>query len=182
MRGKASRLEIKWWDRKLVTRSLLTGAIFFIVFWGLAKRMEPPKGYVFERLPVISGIYKCCDAGGRYSKSWIGSVQVNCIGFSYYQLGTGRNDCGLKNELNGLIVDAVQVIVPTIWGASPLISKISSGSIVHYEISDQRMRDLWISGSHSNGLLIAFIFVAVLHGMQMIFIDRKIQNFKGNKK
>ena len=72
MSEAAKPQEIKWWDKRLLTRSTLLGFVLFGLFWALAERAKPPEGYVFERLAPISSVCKCCEAGGRYSKSWVG--------------------------------------------------------------------------------------------------------------
>ena len=72
MSEAATLQEIKWWDKRLLARSTLFGLALFGLFWALAERAKPPEGFVFERLEPISGVYKCCEAGGRYSKSWVG--------------------------------------------------------------------------------------------------------------
>ncbi len=167
-----AQTEIKWYDRKLLTRSALVGFVFFAIFWGLAKRTAPPENFVIERLPAISGIYRCCDAGGRYSKSWVGSEIVFCLGISYYQLSTGRDDCGLRQELNNNFVDVDQLLVPTIWGASPMVSGISSKGFKYYELGDELMRKRWIVGSRTNAVTLAFILSVIFHGAQLILIDR----------
>lgn len=176
------RIEIKWYDKKLLIRSALLGLMLFTVFWGIAKREEPPEGHVFERLPAISGVYRCCEAGGRYSKSWVGRRGVNCQGFSYYHLGTGRNDCGFKEQLDGVQVVVEQVLIPAYDGPLPLVSKIGAGGNTYYEISDGRIRELWINGSQKNAFTLAFILGAVFHGAQLILIGRQIRKFKGNTK
>jgi len=76
--------EVKWYDKRLLMCSTVFGLICFAIFLYLAKRAEPPEGFVFPRAPTISGIYKCCEAGGRYSQSWVGDQGVNCRGFSFF--------------------------------------------------------------------------------------------------
>lgn len=174
--------EIKWYDKKLMIRSTLVGLTFFAIFWGLAKRAEPPEGYVFERLPTISGVYRCCEAGGRYSKSWVGSTIVFCLGSSYYQLSTGRDDCGHKEELDGRLVDVDQVFIPTIWGPSRTAVRLSTQGHNFYEVTDERLRQIWISGSQTNAFTLAFILAAIFHGAQLILIDRQTRKSKGNTK
>ncbi|MGI4777800.1 MAG: hypothetical protein ACRYGA_06715 [Janthinobacterium lividum] len=165
--------EIKWWDRKLLFRSLLVGLVFFGIFWGLAKRAEPPEGYVFERLPPVSGIYRCCDAGGRYSQSWVGGESINCKGLSYYHIGTGRNDCGLKEQLNGLFVNVEQIFVPAYDQPLRLVSKISLNGRVYYARNDQLIRERWIAGSKDDAFLLGFIIFVVFHTSQLIYLVRQ---------
>ena len=179
---KESSKEIKWHNKTLLIRSTLIGLMLFAIFWGLAKRAEPPEGYVFERLPSISGIYRCCEAGGRYSQSWVGPQGVNCRGFSYYHLGTGRNDCGFKEQLDGVLVTVEQVLVPAYDGPLPLVSRIDVRGETYYEVGDKRIREIWIEGSQTNAFTLAFIFAVIFHGAQLIFIDHQTRKSKGNTK
>ena len=181
MNTELVRIEIKWNDRNLLARSVLVGLILLVVLWCAIKRVEPPEGYVFMRLPSISGIYKCGDAGGRYSKSWVGGVGVNCHPISYFEfLGTNRNDCGFKEELSGREVQVVRVITPSAGARSPLVVNISSNNKILYDLSDQRLRELWIGGSISGALTISFILSVIFHAAQMIFVTRDAK--KGEKK
>lgn len=173
MSDVASPQEIKWWDQKLLFRSLLVGLVFFGIFWGLAKRAEPSEGHVFERLPTVSGTYRCCDAGGRYSQSWVGDESINCKGFSYYHIGTGRNDCGLKEQLNGLIVNVEQIFVPAYDQPLRLVSKISLDGRVYYARNNQLIRERWIAGSKKDAALLGYIFFIVFHASQLIYFSRK---------
>jgi hypothetical protein len=181
MSEETSPSEVKWWNKKLLARSALVGLAFYGLFWALAERAKPPEGHVFERLPTISGIYKCCDAGGRYSQSWVGGIGVDCLGFSYYHIGTGRNDCGLKEKLNGLVVEADRVLVPAYDGPLPLISKITSGGYTYYEQSDQRIRELWISGSNGGASTLGWLIFLIVHFIQLVYFDRKFKKSQGDK-
>jgi hypothetical protein len=117
MNDEAPKTRVRWWDWKLLTRSALMGLAFYGAFWALTKKVEPPEGYVFERLPTINGIYKCCAAGGRYSQSWVGSSPVNCLGFSYYHIGIPLISQGADRLVGGLgndcyfVDDAGDVVV-----------------------------------------------------------------------
>ena len=164
--------EVSYWDRRLLARAILVGVVFFVIFLGLAKQAEPPVGYVFKRLPVVGGVYRCCEAGGRYSKSWVGPLHVNCLGFSYFHMGRGRNDCGKVAELNGRSVAVERALLPAYDGMLPLVSKIASGGMVCYELSDQEMRDLWISGSHRDATF-GFTLGLIFHFFQLVFLSRR---------
>lgn len=172
--------EIKWYDKKLLIRSTLVGLIFFAILWGLAKRAEPPEGFVFERLPAISGVYRCCEAGGRYSKSWVGSTIVFCLGSSYYHIGTGRNDCGLKEQLDGVQVTVEQVLVPAYDGPSPIVAKIDAGGRTYYDKTDQRIREIWIHGSFFDATF-GFTLAMIFHFFQLIYFNRKSNKYQGKE-
>jgi hypothetical protein len=156
--------DIKWYDKRLVIPSLIIWLVLSGVFYALAMRHKPPEGFVFERAPVLSGIYKCCEAGGRSSASWVGSTAVNCRGFGYYEfLGTNRNDCGFKEQLNGHPVEVNRVYLPSSGDRSPLGVRITSQDQTYYDVSDQRIRELWVSESTSGAGLLAFILALIVH-------------------
>lgn len=166
--------EISWWDRKYLTRSLAFGLLAFIFFWVLVERAKPPLNFKFERVPVISGIYSCCSSGGRSSKSMVGNISVNCATISFYEfLGTGRNDCGLKDSLNGQVVEAVGAITPSFGSRDPLTVQISSQGRIYYEINDERLRQLWISSSISGAFTLGFLSFIIFHAIQLIVLGQK---------
>ena len=181
MSEETSPSEVKWWNKKLLARSALVGLAFYGLFWALAERAKPPEGYVFERLPAISGVYKCCDAGGRYSRSWVGDQVVECLGFSYYQLGTPRNDCGLKEKIDRRHVEVIQALIPTYRGAYPLVVQITSGGYTYYEQSDKRIRELWISGSNGGASTLGWLILLIVHFIQLVYFDRKFKKSQGDK-
>jgi hypothetical protein len=182
MSERTSPSEVKWWNKKLLARSALVGLAFYGLFWALAERAKPPEGHMFERLPTISGIYKCCDAGGRYSKSWVGGTGINCSPVGFYEfLGTNRNDCGLKERLNGRPVDVVRAMTPSFGNRDPLVVQISSDGATYYGLSDARLRELWISSSRSAALTLGFVLFVIFHTTQLIYLDRKINKSKEEK-
>ena len=174
--------EIKWHNRKLLLRSFVCGVIFLVLFCGLAKRAEPPEGYLFERLPAINGVYKCCEAGGRYSRSWIGHKTVVCAGFTYYPfLGTNRNDCGFKAQLDGQPVEAVETYVPSLTVSDSVVIKLKTPDITYIDLSDAKIRERWISGSMNASITLASIFAVIFHGVQLIRSRQKIKNLLDKK-
>jgi hypothetical protein len=180
MSDEAPKTEVKWWNKKLLIRSALVGLMSFGLFWGLAERVKPPEGYVFERLPAISGTYKCCESGGRYSKSWVGGIGINCSPIDYYEfLGTNRNDCGLKEQLNGRPVEVIRAVTPSLGDRSPLVVQISSNGQAFYQLNDKRLRELWISGSRISAFTLGFILAAIFHSAQLIYLDRKLNKSIG---
>ena len=160
--------QLQWWDRKIFVRSV---AAFVAVLVGLLawiEHVKPPEGYEFEKLPLLTGIYKCCEAGGRYSASWVGGTQVVCSPVSYFVfMGTPRNDCGLKGQINGVSVEVTRAVLPSLTNRSPLATRITSGTQVHYEIDDRKLRLLWIDSSRRASFSIAIIFFIILYGAQM---------------
>lgn len=176
--SQSEPVKIKWWNKKRLLSSAAVGAIFGIVFFLIAKNSEPREGVKLEKLPPLHGIYKCCDAGGRYSQSWVGHVAVNCIGISYYQVGTGRNDCGLKEQLNGKPVEAIQTLIPTYHGKSPIVTEISSGGTIYRSRNDDEIREQWIRESKSDSIAMSFIVFAIFNLIQLIIASKKANRQK----
>jgi hypothetical protein len=163
--------DVKWYDTRLMIPSLIIAPLLFLLFYTLAMRHKPPEGFVFERAPVLSGIYKCCEAGGRYSASWVGNELVDCRTVGYYQfLGTNRNDCGLKAELNGRTVEVVLAYIPSSGDRSPLGVRITSQGQTYLDVNDQEIRERWISASTSGAVTLAFIFTMLLHGVHGMYL------------
>ena len=153
---------IKWYDKRLLIPSLLIWLVLSGVFYALAMRHKPPEGHVFPREPVISGKYKCCEAGGRYSASWVGATQVNCRGYAYHDIGTGRNDCDLT-QLNGHFVEATRIYMPTAWESGPITVRITAYGQTYLDVSDEQIRERWIRESTSAAVLLAFILALIAH-------------------
>lgn len=182
MSDELPKTEVKWWDKKVLIRSALVGLAFYGLFWALTERAKPPAGYVFERLPPINGVYKCCEAGGRYSRSWVGGTVVSCTDLNYFPfLGTNRNDCGLKEQLNGRTVEVVEVHVPTITVSDPTLVKITSGGVTYQELDDRQIRERWIRESRGSAFSLAFILAAIFHGAQLIYLDRKLKKTRSKQ-
>lgn len=174
---------IKWYDRRLLIPSLVIFLLLSLLLYGMAMRHKPPEGYVFPREPAINGVYKCCEAGGRYSASWVGSVKVNCRGFGFYEfLGTNRNDCDLT-QLNGQMVGVTRAHLPSFGARDPIGVRITSHGYTYYDVSDKRIRDLWIFSSVTDSLILAFILTVILHGTNQIYLIyfHKPANRKGEQ-
>ncbi len=172
----------KMFDAKLLVRSAVFGLAVAGASWVAASRDQPPEGHTFERVPVVTGVYRCCENGGRFSRSSVGNVVVTCLGVSYYFIGTGRNDCGLKQQLNGQNVEIEQILVPSSAGLLSVVSKISSKGIVHYEQSDQRVRERWISGTSRDVQSLGFIAFLAMYFAQFVYLNRKQKSSKGDEK
>jgi hypothetical protein len=154
---------IKWYDKRLLIPSLIIWLVLSGVFYALAMRHKPPEGYVFPREPVISGKYKCCEDGGRYSASWVGNVSVNCRTFGYYIfLGTNRNDCDLT-QLNGHVVEATRVVLPSSSPTNGITVRITAYGQTYLDVSDEQIRERWIRESTSAAVLLAFILALIAH-------------------
>ena len=163
---------VKWYDKRMMIPSLIIAPLLFVLFYTLAMRHKPPEGFVFERAPVLTGIYKCCEAGGRYSASWVGNEQVNCRGFGYYEfLGTNRNDCGLKAELNGRTVEVVLAYIPSSGDRSPLGVRITSQGQIYLDVSDQEIRERWISESTSGTISLAMSVASIFYFFIFVYFN-----------
>ncbi|MCW5655728.1 hypothetical protein [Hydrogenophaga sp.] len=155
--------KIQWWDRNSFFRSIATFVVVLIGLLGWVEHIKPPEEKPFERLPMISGIYKCCEAGGRYSASWVGSSQIVCGPTSYWGvIGTPRNDCGLKAALDDERVEVERVFTPLAFGPNILVKRIRSNSNTFYEISDHELHRRWINESRREAFSIStIIFIAI---------------------
>lgn len=177
IKGKAGPMDsktnndVKWYDKRLMIPSLIIFLILSVLFYSLAMRHKPPEGFVFPREPVISGEYKCCEAGGRYSASWVGATQVRCSPFSYYGfLGRSLDDCGLKAQLNGHPVEVIRVELPSSSAENHIAVRITAFGQTYYDVSDQQIRERWVSESTSGAFLLAFILTLIVHGAFQVYL------------
>lgn len=162
--------DIEWWNKKFFVRAAVVFVVLYAVLLMLVERAAPPEGFAFQRQSPLVGIYKCCEAGGRYSKSWVGPVGVSCGPISYFEfLGTNRDDCGLKERLNGRIVGVEQTFIPTIGPSSPVVTKIRYGDETIYYVDDEKLRRLWIDDSRHGAFSISVIAFIWGYLGQMIF-------------
>jgi len=176
--------DIKWYDKRLMIPSLIIWLVLSGVFYGQAMRHKPPEGYVFPREPMLSGTYKCCEAGGRYSASWVGNVQVSCRGFGYYQfLGTNRNDCGFKEQLNAHPVEVTRAYLPSSGDRSPLGVRITSQGQTYYDVSDQQIRERWIDESTSGAVSLAMSIASIFYFLIFVYFNyfHKPKPIKGDQ-
>lgn len=154
---------IKWYDKRLLIPSLLIWLVLSGLFYALAMRHKPPEGHVFPREPVISGKYKCCEAGGRSSQSWVGSMQISCKPFGYHSVGRNLNDCGLKEQLNGHFVEVTRAYVPSSRERDPIVVRITANGQTYLNVSDAQIRERWIRESTSAAVLLAFLLTLIAH-------------------
>jgi hypothetical protein len=165
--------EVKWNDRFLLIRSACAGIVFFAIFFTLGESAKPSENYVFEKLPVVTGIYQCCSTGsGKSSESWVGSIYAKCNSTDYFPfVGTRWRDCGHKTELNGRIVEVERVVLPTLLSndATPLVVKLSASGQIYFEYSNQQIRDQWIRSMHSGAFLLTLMAVLIFHIIQIAF-------------
>jgi hypothetical protein len=111
---------------RMVLFGLLGGILFAIALWAAMDKVSPPEGFVFQRLPTLTGVYRCCgdgDRDSRTSQSTLDNVRLECLDIGYFQNARSR-DCGVR-PLNLEVVDVEQVLIPTFSGPSPVVSKIS---------------------------------------------------------
>jgi hypothetical protein len=144
----------------------------------MVKTATPPEGYVFERLPVLVGVYSCCGSGSNSSFSKVGNVTLNCsepdfvkhVG-SYHKGATNMFSCGLEHELNGHMVEVIQAMTPTIQFLEPgsVVTKISSNGQAFYERSDKTLRDQWIKTSYQSVINVAQMICMFL-GLILVLI------------
>ena len=163
--------DVKWYDRRLLMPSLVIWLLLSVLFYTLAMRHKPPEGFVFEREPVLSGAYKCCEAGGRSSQSWVGSQQVSCKPFGYHSIGRNLNDCGLKEQLDGRQVEVTRAYVPSSRERDPIVVQITSQGQTYYDVSDQEIRERWISESTSGAISLAMSVASIFYFFIFVYFN-----------
>ena len=162
--------QMQWWDRKIFLRSVAAFAAVLAGLLAWIEHVKLPEGYEFEKLPPLTGIYNCCEAGGRYSASWVGGTQIVCSPISYFIfIGTPRNDCGLKSQINGVSVEVTRAVVPSLTERSPLVTLITSGTHIYYEMDDRELRRLWINGSRRASFSIALCLLGRIMFCKIIY-------------
>jgi len=161
---------IKWYDKRLMISSLIIWLLLSGVFYALAMRHKPPEGYVFPREPVITGKYKCCEDGGRYSASWVGKVFVNCRSFGYFFMGTNRNDCGLT-QLNGHVVEATRVVLPSSRPTNGITVRITAYGQTYLDVSDEQIRERWIRESTMGAVSRAMTAATILYFLLFVYLN-----------
>jgi hypothetical protein len=167
---KKADKDIKWYDKRLMIPSLIIWLVLSVLFYALAMRHKPPEGYVYPREQVLSGKYKCCEAGGRSSQSWIGVRQISCKPFGYHSIGRNLNDCGFKEQLNGHPVEVTRAFVPSSGERDPIVVRIVAYGQTFYDVSDQEIRNRWISESTSGAGLLAFLLTLLVHLVLRIYL------------
>jgi len=154
------------------------GCIALTILNRMVAQATPPEGFIFERLPVVTGVYEWSNPPNNRPSSRVGNYYISCKGPTFLQgIGLGsrsiggpsgldRGDCGLGNELNGKDVQVEQVWTPTIswFTPGPTVIKISSGSKVFYELTDAKLREIWIERSYQDtaGLCFDIFGIAII--------------------
>lgn len=171
LKRKKDGNDVKWYDKRLMIPSLIIFLILSALFYSLAMRHKPPEGFVFPREPVISGQYKCCEAGGRSSQSWVGGRQISCKPFGYHSIGRNLNDCGLKEQLNGHPVEVTRAFIPSSSERDPIVVRITAYGQTYYDVSDQRIRERWISESTSGAISLAMSVASIFYFVSFVFFN-----------
>lgn len=167
-----NREDVKWYDKRLLIPSIVIAPLLFVLFYALAMRHKPPEGFVFEREPVLSGIYKCCEAGGRSSQSWIDRESIRCRGYGYYNyFGRNLNDCGFKSELSGLQVEVRRAYIPSAHESTPIVVQITSQGHTYYNVDDERIRDRWLSETNGDAQVLALWGALIFHFMLFVYLN-----------
>jgi len=125
----------------------------------MVNRALPPEGFVFERLPVLTGVYECCGLNEQYPESTVNQTTILCSSPGFFngfgqvaRNGSGSfvNACWLEKELNGQLVKVEEIITPVApWESPPrpIVSKITSQDKIFYERSDRLLREQWLKAS-----------------------------------
>jgi len=156
------------------------GCIALTILNRMVAQATPPEGFIFERLPVVTGVYEWSNLPNNRPSSRVGNYYMSCLTPDFIQgigtigrygsgfSGPNQMDCGLA-ELNGKMVQVEQVWTPTIswFTPAPTVSKISVGGKIYFERPDVVLRKQWIERSYQQvsslcyqvfGLLIAIAF------------------------
>jgi hypothetical protein len=170
-----SRVDIEnWWSRKAFMQALACSVLSFIclIFW--VEKIKPEEGRVFERLPPIAGIWKCCKGDGRYGESWVGIVEVSCGLPGYFPATGGAFDCGIANVPNGQLTVVTKAKYPALNGEAVVVVKIESNGKVYYDRnSDAWIREKWISVARSASLSISIMILVFFYIAQLMFLTFK---------
>jgi hypothetical protein len=141
------KLVIRWTLFLLPTLATFLGTYLYLDWQ--AKPHTPPDGYVFPREPVLVGTYRYEAPGGKIYRTWLDETPILCNGFSYFgatfaQTGA-YTDCGLRDSLRDKQVEVHRVRFPLKNpNASPMVVKIVSEGVTHFDISDAEVRERWI--------------------------------------
>lgn len=156
-----------WWDKKAFIRTLVVCVLTYAALMLWIEHVKPPEGHVFERLPPITGVWKCCKGDGRYGKSWVGNTQVTCGVPSYYGFG-GASDCGMARVPNGAVTSVTKALYPTWYGQDSYVSKIESNGQAYWDRdSDESIRKKWIKGSRMDAWDVFVYMFIILYFVQL---------------
>lgn len=172
---------IWWWKKQYFYRSFIFWAVVFVLLLSLIELEKPPENFSFVRHPAISGVYSCCDTGTRYSRSTVGEITVLCGGIDYFDFLGANFACGLKEKLNGKMVSAVGVSIPTAFSSSPRVVEIKVDDRIYYEMNDRSLREIWISSSRWGAFLLSFIFAVWSYCIQVFVSLRRENSTQGEK-
>ena len=111
----------------------------------------------------------------------MGGQVVDCGVNCYHHISTGRNDCGLKEKLDGHFVQVFRVLQPAYDGPLPVVIKITSENQIFDELSDQRIRELWISGSNGGSSTLGWFAVLIFNVIQLAYLNRQPKKPKEEK-
>ena len=158
---------------------LLIAICIYFYFVFQAEPFTPHESYSFPREPVLEGIYRIEHHQGRNATlSFVGDTRVSCRIASYFMAtfmaGSSSYDCGLEWELNGKYVYVERVRVPTKNSdVLPFVVRITHDGRDYRNLSDDRVRALWIYGTQSDASSAAGFIWIVLIFLQLCFMGRK---------
>lgn len=166
------------WNGRAFVWAISVGVVFYVALrvWLSLYVFANPK---LEYLPSLEGTYKCCYASGRYSASYVSRVPVNCYPFTYFLLGTGRNDCGYKEELDGKYAKVERLLLPSFFGSNPIVFKLSDESKVYFNYTEETMLEMWRNGTIRSASTIAILPFGVVY---MLMLYRAEKKRKGDSK
>lgn len=163
--------QVPGYDWTLVLRSVVVAVACYFGLVALGERDLPPVGHVFERLPPLKGIYRCC---GNWA-SWAGGEYFSCSLPNYFPFASSRgSSCGLR-ELEDKVVEVGRVNLPGFNGPNSAVFSIASGGKVYYSRSDEELRRLWHSGVQSGASFWAFQALLLTQGILYLLNIRSLK-------
>lgn len=153
------------------------GIYFFLV--EQARPFTPPEAHIFQREPVLEGVYRLEHHQGRNATvSYAGDTLISCRMPSYFiatlLAGSASHDCGLERELNGKLVRIERVRVPTKnKEAGAFVVRITYDGRDYRHLSDEGVRTSWIAGTQQDASYAASYIWVFLVFFQLCFTYRK---------
>ncbi|MDE2417213.1 MAG: hypothetical protein KGN32_05340 [Burkholderiales bacterium] len=169
--------------KKVFIFTILPSSIVLFILLAVVQYVAPDRESEIQRMPPRTGIYRCCEATGRYSRSWVNDVVAECNRFTYFAfLGTNRNDCGFKEKIDGKSVEIEEVLLPAFPKPSPVVVSMKSKEETYIQFSNERILDLWSTQSRWGAIFTAFIFGAVMFSIQKVLQLKKLKQHQGGNK
>ena len=168
---------------KLVAAAVCVIAFYFIAITManlVINRVAPPQGVIFQRLPILTGIYECCGSLAAFPKSTLNGVAITCQQSFFTEPPSSHTEltrsCGLQRELNKKEVNVEQALVPSISGFIKVVTSIRLNGKTYFERNDEILRRQWIESLKMN--VASWLFVICFVAAVGIFINLIINSIR----